>query len=385
MEEEANKPTTVELLMSNLLFICLEMFQNHYESALRQLSSGLFLFSEWEVKRRQKKRPAGDEKISPEMAEKEDTSGAGDGELESYLAHIFKRLLTQSLLFPVQRLDARLLVPSLTPTLPIVPTRFCTPDQARDSFNDCMSSILHNVRTQTSTDKIRCESGHTALHKWSAAYTDFRARDDPKLTELEKRNCIILEMQRLGMYLDALSTSSFTSEMQFDAWMPELARLVELGRYIVETKRSTVPQGRILHYPKLDTGLIAPLYLVASRCRDPKLRREAVKVLRKGPRQEGVWNGAIMASIAERIIELEEEGLLQIEECDDVGVERRVRLDDAAILTAEKKIAAVFVRGGDGKKDGGKLLYETIPYTGVGVQLTRNEHGYQSATSVEYR
>ncbi|KAJ9616377.1 hypothetical protein H2200_000095 [Cladophialophora chaetospira] len=375
MQGKACKPTTVELLMSNLLFICLEMFQNHYESALRQLSSGLYLFSEWEAKRRHRKNPVGGEENSYGMNQTEGNTDDNDGELETYLSHIFKRLLTQSLLFPVQRLDKRLLVPSLTPILPDVPSKFSSQDQARDSLHDCLSSILHNVRSQNLADKVRCEGGHIALDRWSTSFADFCDRDDSKLTELERRNLIILEMQRLGMFMDALGEASFKSEMDFDAWMPQLSHIVKLGRYIVETKRLTVPNGKVLHYPKLDTGLIAPLYLVASRCRDPKLRREAVKVLRKGPRQEGVWSSRIMASVAERIIEIEEEGLREVRECSDVGVERRVKLEDAAILTAEKKVAAVFVRGGGKKEGGAQVLYETIPYSGVGVQLMKGQQG----------
>ena len=352
--EAESKPSTVELLLSSLLFICLEMFQNHYESALRQLSSGLYLFSEWQSKRRKSPTSADHKPIGSPGNDNED-------ELETHLTHIFKRLLTQSLLFPVRRLDTRLLIPSLTPNLPSMPSKFTTPDEARDSFNDCISSILHGVRSRSCMNPPACATGSSFLKQWSFAFAEFRAREEPKLTEVERRNCIILEMQRLAMYLYALS-SSFKSEMEFDEWMPEFARLVELGRYIVETKRLTVPQGKILHYPKFDIGLIAPLYLVASRCRDSDLRREAVWVLRNGPRQEGVWNSAILASIAERIIEIEEAGI-EVDRFADVKVEKRVSLEDAAILTTEKKVAAVFLRG---KQDGtkGEVLYEMIPYLG---------------------
>lgn len=353
--ETGSKPSTVDLLLSSLLFICLEMFQNHYESALRQLSSGLYLFSDWESKRR---------KPSPAKADDVSTRNSGDDnedELETHLTHIFKRLLSQSLLFPVRRLDTRFLIPSLTPHLPRLPSKFTSPDQARDSFNDCISSILHGVQSRSSINQPACETGASFLKEWSLSFADFRARNDPVLTELERRNCIILEMQRLAMYLYALS-SSFKSEMEFDEWMPEFRRLVELGRYIVETKRLTVPQGKILHYPKFDIGLIAPLYLVASRCRESSLRREAVWTLRNGPRQEGVWNSAILASLAERIIEIEEDGI-EVDGCAGVKVERRLRLEDAAILTAERKIAAVFVKGKKAGKEG-EALYEMIPYSG---------------------
>ncbi|KIW88112.1 uncharacterized protein Z519_11222 [Cladophialophora bantiana CBS 173.52] len=347
--EQTSKPSTVELLISNLLFICLEMFQNHYESALRQLSSGLYLFCEWHTNH-----------------SKADTREGGSNEqgeeLEVQLGHIFKRLMTQSLLFPVRRMDKRLLVPELTPRLPRVPEKFDTPDQARDSFNDCMGSIIHGVKSRHAPNPERCADGSNFLRRWSTAFADFRARGEQNLSELERRNCVILEMQRLAVYLWALA-SSFASEMEFDAWIPEFSRLVALGSYLVKTKRLTMPQGRILHYPKFDTGLILPLYLVASRCRDPRLRRQAIEVLHNGPRQEGIWNSAILASIAERIIEIEEGGLTKVMDCTDVPAGARIRLEDATILTADRKVATAFARQGiDGYQES-EMLYEMISYT----------------------
>ncbi|OQV10601.1 Fungal Zn2-Cys6 binuclear cluster domain-containing protein [Cladophialophora immunda] len=348
--EQASKPSTVELLISNLLFTCLEMFQNHYESALRQLSCGLYLFCEWHVNHGEAQAAEGG------------NGGAGD-ELEVQLGHIFKRLITQSLLFPVRRMDRRVLVPALTPKLPSVPERFETPDQARDSFNDCMGSIIHGVKSRHSPDPERCADGSNFLRKWSAVFADFRARADQNLSELERRNCIILEMQRLAVHLWALA-ASFASEMEFDSWLPDFSQLVALGSYIVNTKHLTVPQGRILHYPKFDIGMILPLYLVASRCRHPKLRRQAIDVLHNGPRQEGIWNSAMLASIAERVIEIEEKGLPEVRDCTDVPASARIKLEDATIFTADRKVVAIFVRQSIDGCQGAEMLHETISYPG---------------------
>lgn len=337
--EQAQRPSTVELLMSNLLFICLEMFQNHYDSALRQLSSGLFLFCEWHATR---------------------SRSDAKGEVETQLSHIFNRLLTPSLLFPASRMDKRLLVPELTPGLPDVPAKFDNPDHARDSLNDCMGSIVHGAKSRNERDINKCLDGFSAVLAWSNVFAEFRARDETGLGEIERRSVVLLDMQRLAMCVWATS-QCFLSEMEFDRCMDHFSKLVAMGQYLVDATHLTAPQGKVLRYPKFDLGMILPLYFAASRCRDPKLRRQAVELLRRGPRQEGVWNGIILASVAERIIMLEEKGLDDVRECKDVPMFARVRLDDTAILTAEKKVAALFVRLTDDERHE-ERLYEMIPY-----------------------
>lgn len=357
--ELKTKPSTVELLMSNLMFICLEMFQNHYESALRQLSSGLYLFCEWESNRLKERRGANEPFESC-------------SEVEVELSHIFRRLMTQSLLFPVRRMDKRLLVPSLTPEMPRVPDTFNSIEEARNSYNDCMSSIIHESKCRSLTESENSPNGDDIaemhminefeLQKWSETFEEFRAREEKNMTELERRNCIVIELQSIAVHIWALATS-FPSEMEFDSWMPKFQKLVDLGSFLVTTKHLLVAPGQIPYYPKIDIGLILPMFLVASRCRDPKLRREAIEVIRNGPRQEGVWNGAILASVAERIIEIEEDGLETIRGCEDVPVHARVKVVDATIYAAKQRMEVIFRRpSGAAEVEGETILHEMISY-----------------------
>jgi len=65
----------------------------------------------------------------------------------------------------------------------------------------------------------------------------------------------------------------------------------------------------------VDLGIIQPLYVTATKCRISSLRRHAVSLMRRSFHQEGIWNGPIMAKVAQRVIEVEEgreEGTLNI-------------------------------------------------------------------------
>lgn len=53
-------------------------------------------------------------------------------------------------------------------------------------------------------------------------------------------------------------------------------------------------------------GIIAPLYDIATLCRDPWIRRRAMNVLRSASRQEGLLSSHLNAVAAEKVIRLEE-------------------------------------------------------------------------------
>lgn len=58
----------------------------------------------------------------------------------------------------------------------------------------------------------------------------------------------------------------------------------------------------------MDLGIIHPLFFIATKCRNWSLRRRAAVELRRAGR-EGVWEGPIMAVVAEKIFQIEEAGV----------------------------------------------------------------------------
>jgi hypothetical protein len=58
----------------------------------------------------------------------------------------------------------------------------------------------------------------------------------------------------------------------------------------------------------LSLGLISPLYMIVSRCRDPTTRRRALHLLYACNRKEGIWDSRLAARVGQRIIEVEEAG-----------------------------------------------------------------------------
>lgn len=103
-------------------------------------------------------------------------------------------------------------------------------------------------------------------------------------------------------------------------------------------------------------GIITPLYMVCTRCRDPIIRRRALHILQTCNRKEGIWDSAQSALVAERI--------LQIEETAAGGF-----VTDAGQIPSQARIQELETSFGPGKP--GKITYKM---NGAIKPITMVEH-----------
>ena len=57
----------------------------------------------------------------------------------------------------------------------------------------------------------------------------------------------------------------------------------------------------------LSLGIVTPLYLCATRCRDSHVRHRAIELMFFCQRREGLWDAELAARIAKRVVEMEED------------------------------------------------------------------------------
>jgi hypothetical protein len=92
--------------------------------------------------------------------------------------------------------------------------------------------------------------------------------------------------------------------------------------YIVSSCRSvlgalTAPSDNTLRLgpprPRFsfDVGILPPLYVVGSKCREPALRRQAIELLKRCPVQEGLWEPFGMSRMCEWMMGIEELGMIK--------------------------------------------------------------------------
>lgn len=81
---------------------------------------------------------------------------------------------------------------------------------------------------------------------------------------------------------------------------PEMWDIVDLSRKILTGLKSG-PTPRFA----LDVGVVIPLYLVGIKCSATSVRREAIELLLKYPRREGLWDSVVSANVVQWVLEIE--------------------------------------------------------------------------------
>jgi len=101
--------------------------------------------------------------------------------------------------------------------------------------------------------------------------------------------------------------------------------------------------------PSFELSPMVPLFLIATRCRDPLVRRRALVLLLNYRRREGVWDSLAAGMIAAQVLK-QEEGILDAElsEGNWLSMGRVEKADD---ITEERRLGNLLVRVE--MKDGG--------------------------------
>ncbi|KAF2650214.1 hypothetical protein K491DRAFT_683196 [Lophiostoma macrostomum CBS 122681] len=104
----------------------------------------------------------------------------------------------------------------------------------------------------------------------------------------------------------------FTDEILYDQFLPEFAEIVRLAGDVAAARNAKSEQRSDNDFWSgsftLDLGIIEPLFRLLMRCRDPKLRREAIAIL-KSWHVECWWDPLMIVAIGEFIMEVEEESM----------------------------------------------------------------------------
>lgn len=102
-----------------------------------------------------------------------------------------------------------------------------------------------------------------------------------------------------------LAAALFTSEVSYDDYLPDFQAIVSYALPIIEHE-AEISEARF----DFDVSIIAPLGFVVTKCRDWKVRREALRMLGiKTVKREVFWDGKILEAPARTLMETEEEGL----------------------------------------------------------------------------
>jgi hypothetical protein len=206
-----------------------------------------------------------------------------------------------------------------------IPFAFSSLTEARESLVFHWHRLMRPISEQYLDDKSslefltafqsRHDQSQRVFDQWSMAFNAYIKINGSSLAETELKGVAMLRIQQeIGFLSLQVGRTYFADQTLWDQFMPLFNRIVTLASEILDFG------SKSRRYPtfSLDIGIVSPLYEVASRCRDPLIRRKAISLMKSRCMQEGVWNSILTAKVTERLVEIEEEGLGVVKSCHDV-------------------------------------------------------------------
>jgi hypothetical protein len=318
-------------LVASLLIICFETYHGNYDSANRQTKMVTRLLD------------------SHSRALRTPTSKI---EVEEELVRAFDRLDTQSMCqTDIYTLPEHLsLLDCNAGLLATTPEVFEDVATARSYFGPVIRQTMHFAcafwgvhfgcptfltTTSTTSRKPSLSNFDMAVPRTSA---DFLAMKGHKLAQLERwmkayrplfdmkrrkrgsKECLAvaaLRAQYLTGYI-GLKALGTLKEADYDEYLDNFRELTDLCQELVchapvpEVTRDGDGHGEREGDEEVflfDMQWVMPLDFTAKKCRDPVLRRRAIRLLKARPRRELFWDSVIAMKVCEWIVEIEEEGL----------------------------------------------------------------------------
>ncbi|KAI0852397.1 hypothetical protein F5Y00DRAFT_273814 [Daldinia vernicosa] len=332
-------------LMAAVLLACFDSFIGDHKLAIRQIQSGLRLLENLRAQRRNSFLPKPEEPV------------------EQDLVQMFTRLAIQAKSYDMAFHFPQPFVIRLTPEhtehpmsplsdggSPALTAQPQTPDifqsllEARvawDNLCEQMMRFTENMFTFTTAmspmgvlpNSLRQYGTGFAdrISAWSRAFDPIlSSRIIPAKSSQEKTAIAVLKMnQIMGEILFYMTFSD--TELQFDTYLPQFKDIVNLAVEVVgdEERRAAAkrcPNPEFCHHQpthpdafggqytarhikpsfSADLGIVPPLFVVATKCRDSVTRRQAIQLLRTSSRREGMWDSELAARIGMWIMEIEE-------------------------------------------------------------------------------
>ncbi|KAK2593025.1 hypothetical protein QQS21_009279 [Conoideocrella luteorostrata] len=335
-------------LMASILLACFDSFVGDHKPAILQIQSGLRMLEHLQSQYPDHRVPR------PE------------GYIEDELLNIFTRLAIQAKSYDMAFHFPQPYVIQLAPPQPpspgssppssdigspgspssiVIPIYFETLLDARLASDKLCTRLLKFIErlqiAKNNTSNVLPASWRefgielkAELDAWSRAFEHiFQSRLNPQLSHIEKAGISALKMFQINS--DVLFLMMFCdTEVHFDAFYPHFKNIVSLGWEVVAAEERkaaaemcrnpencqhsqhvdsqgafTAGQFNPSHIKpsfSADLGIVPPLYVVATKCREPNLRRQAIQLLRSSARREGMWDSELAANIGDWVMRIEE-------------------------------------------------------------------------------
>lgn len=354
-------------LIACLLVVCFEGLQGNYFQALAHCMSGHALVRDWLRGKRTSLTRA-----------KEGLASPAPDVIEDELIHAFQRLDVQIMSYSDARPAAvhAELRSEGAETIRNMPTHFTSIPQARlfleliqrrtSHFIGCVATAPMKIALDMGDDdageiveyychsephfalsaniepwiKDQCLSHVAELARWSAAFQTLHATLE--LDSLGRTAAMLLDLQARMARIVLLVSIPNNASLSIDVFTPTFRKIIEQATHV--SRHPLFSEQDLFSF---DVGIVQMGWLVAKWCREPKVRRDAIQLLRGSRLREGMWDALIMAATAEWIMGVEEEGM---DENEVIPESERVRITGIKIEYWRRKADVRCVKIGGGEE-----------------------------------
>ena len=334
-------------LMATVLLACFDSFIGDHKQAIVQIQNGLRLLEKLRQERRRAFLPTPEEPVEQDLIQMFTRLAiqAKSYDMAFHFSQPFVIRLTPQSTDPSSPRSSEGGSPVSTNQSPI-PEVFDTLIEARLAWDALTEKMLRFTQTMFQYTDTTSPMGilPTSLKRhglgfkgeieaWAKAFEHIlTSRNAPGKSSQEKIAISVLKMFQIMCQILFLMTFS-DSESQFDVFTPHFKAIVELAIEVVgdEERRAAAlrcPDPNFCthraHHPDIfggheytarhikpsfsaDLGIVPPLYVVATKCRDPVIRRQAIRLLTSSSRREGMWDSDLCARIGAWVADVEEE------------------------------------------------------------------------------
>ena len=253
-----------------------------------------------------------------------------------------------------------------------VPEGFTSLDEARNcleyhtnGFVKFFKSIENEEIAEEDEREARRGFWWSQLDKWDRAFEAFSQKPSTNLGLKAQQAALALKIHHRHnkMVLRHSTSAVLNDDMIWDLHPQEGEDIVQSAEAILALDDTTrEPPGRRKVEYSLDMSLVGPVYAVAHKYRDPILRRRAIAILKTANRQEGIWDSAIAAKVAERIVAVEEGAVGTVHSCRDVPEWARIHSLEVKFDKQERRGHFSYIRAKSQQHWSLEVFRETIDW-----------------------
>ncbi len=289
-------------LAACVIFSCIEGLRGHYQSLLSNLRSGMRIMMQMETNTASSRISY----LSREM-----------------LRRLFIGVNTQLMAYGDECLFTGASIPPLV-KLPDVFESACQAMSALERFYCELMQFYLSLEAAAVDPVMWTQQGPSLLsqhegykhyfHQWTLSCKDiFWHKSQTSIAVLRglSSEALIVFIMSVSVSI-ALEVDITNADMDMDRFEPKFREILMACEEFLR-KQSVYPRHMPLELKvqmsptfSMRLGIIPHLYWVASRCRDPMIRRWALRLLISCNRREGLWDSTTCSHIAKRVISIEE-------------------------------------------------------------------------------